>query len=141
MYSFGKRSQENLFECHEDLQIIFNTVIEYYDCAVIEGSRSKELQDKYYHSGKSQVQWPKSKHNTSKEIPLSLAADVVPWPIDWRDKQRFYHFAGFVRGIAEMLLKQKIISHRIRCGADWDSDNDFKDQNFHDLPHFELVDA
>lgn len=63
----------------------------------------------------------------------SLAVDVAPWPIDWNDKNRFYHFAGRVQGIAQMF------NIKIRWGGDWDSDNDLKDQNFYDLPHFELV--
>ena len=27
---------------------------------------------------------------------------------------------------------------KVRWGGDWDGDFEFKDQNFHDLPHFEL---
>jgi hypothetical protein len=29
---------------------------------------------------------------------------------------------------------------KLRWGGDWDSDKDTKDQNFNDLPHFELID-
>ena len=63
----------------------------------------------------------------------SLAADVVPYPIDWEDHQRFYMFVGIVQGIAASM------NIKIRCGADWDGDMEIKDQNFHDLPHFELL--
>ena len=53
-------------------------------------------------------------------------------PIDWNNKERFYLFAGFVKGIAaEMGIK-------LRLGADWDGDFTTRDQTFHDLPHFEL---
>ena len=44
-----------------------------------------------------------------------------------------YAFGGFVKGVAS----QKGI--KIRWGGDWDSDNDLHDQNFIDLPHFELA--
>ena len=69
-----------------------------------------------------------SKHNQEP----SLAVDVAPWPIDWNDSHRFYHFAGFVLGIAAAL------NIRLRWGGDWDSDFDLRDQTFFDLPHFEL---
>ena len=126
---FGKRSKKNLSECHPDLQKLFNNVVKNYDCSVIEGHRGKEEQDKLYHGGKSKVKYPRSKHNKSP----SLAADVVPYPIDWNDEIRFYHFVGYVKGVADKL------GIKIRCGADWDGDNTFSDQTFHDLPHFELL--
>jgi hypothetical protein len=64
----------------------------------------------------------------------SRAVDVAPYPIDWNDFKRFYHFAGIVRAVAH----QRGV--KIRWGGDWDSDFDFKDERFLDLPHFELVD-
>lgn len=100
-----------------------------FDCTVIQGHRGQEEQDQAYRTGRSQVKWPHGKHNASP----SLAADVAPYPIDWRDIRRFDHFAGFVKGVAaEMGLT-------IRWGGDWDSDHDLKDQRFNDLVHFELV--
>jgi len=129
MPKFGKVSKKNLSTCCDDLQRLFNEVIKYYDCKVICGSRSKKEQDKAYYGGRSKVQWPNSKHNGTP----SMAADVVPYPIDWEELRRFYMFVGIVRGVAAML------GIKIRCGADWDGDMEVKDQNFHDLPHFELV--
>lgn len=129
MPSFGKRSRDNLAEAHTDLQRLFNEVIKYYDCSVIEGHRGQEEQDRYYHSGKSKVKFPNSKHNKTP----SMAVDVVPYPVDWKAEKRFYMFVGVVRGVAA------ILGINIRCGADWDGDMEVKDQNFHDLPHFELV--
>lgn len=130
MPKFGKNSRARLATCHPDLQRLFNEVIEHYDCSVTCGHRSKEDQDKVFKEGKSKIQWPNSKHN---KMP-SLAADVIPYPVDWDDTRRFYMFVGIVRGIAAML------DIKIRCGADWDGDMEVKDQNFHDLPHVELVD-
>ena len=74
--------------------------------------------------------YPNSKHN---KLP-SKAVDVAPYPIDWNDPDRFYHFAGYVRGIAEGM------GIKIRWGGDWNGNFDLKDQNFYDLPHFELLD-
>ena len=129
MPSFSEFSKKNLSEAHPDLQKLFNEVIEHYDCRVIEGNRSEEEQNRLYEQEKSKVQYPNSKHNQSP----SLAVDVVPCPIDWNDIERFRHFSGFVQGMATSM------NIKIRWGGDWDSDRSFKDQKFHDLPHFELV--
>lgn len=129
MPSFGTKSKMNLGSCHPDLQRLFNEVIKYYDCSILEGHRNEERQTKLYAEGKSKVQFPNSKHNS---FP-SRAVDAVPYPIDWDDTRRFYMFVGIVRGIASQL------GINIRCGADWDGDLEVKDQNFHDLPHFELI--
>lgn len=129
MPAFSRRSLDNLSTCHVSLQKLFTEVIKEYDCTVIQGERTKAEQDEYFRTGKSKVQYPNSKHNSSP----SLAADVVPFPIDWENRHRFYHFAGYVKGVADTL------GIKIRCGADWDGDNDFTDQRFHDMPHFELV--
>lgn len=130
MPKFSPKSQEKLAECHPDLQRLFNEVVKHWDCAILEGHRPKEIQDEYFRTGKSKLQWPNGEHNKKP----SRAVDAVPCPIDWNDKLRFYHFTGFVRGVASQL------GIKIRCGADWDGDFDLKDQSFNDLPHFELLD-
>ena len=129
MPRFGRTSQANLKECHWNLQVIFSRVIEEYDCSIIEGYRDKATQDKLFHGGQSKLQFPKSKHNRSP----SHAVDAVPYPIDWKDTDRFYAFGGFVMGIAAQM------GIKLRWGGDWDGDWQHKDQTFHDLPHFELV--
>jgi len=131
MPSFGGRSRKNLDEAHPDLIRLFEEVVKHIDCSVIEGHRPQSEQDAAFHSGKSKVQWPNSKHNSSP----SNAVDVVPYPVDWNDTDRFRYFAGMVKGIASQMGLD------IRWGGDWDSDNDFKDQSFNDLPHFELRSA
>lgn len=128
MFYFSERSLENLATCHDDLQILFKEVIKRYDCTIIQGWRSNEEQDEHYRTGKSKLQAGQSKHNTKP----SRAVDVVPYPIDWNDYNRFYYFGGLVKGIASSL------DITIRWGGDWNGNNNFKDQNFHDLPHFEL---
>lgn len=128
-YKFSKRSLNNLATCHHQIQDLFNEVIKHYDCTVIEGHRTKERQIELYLGGQSKLTWPNSKHNTYP----SMAADVVPYPIDWRDTKRFYYFGGLVKGIATQM------GIDIRWGGDWDGDNSFKDQSFNDTPHFELT--
>ena len=114
---------------HPDLRWLFNEVIKQHDCTVIQGWRSNEEQEEYYRTGKSKLRAGQSKHNKNP----SLAIDVAPYPIDWNNYRRFYHFGGYVQGIADSL---KI---PIKWGGDWDGDNNFNDQTFHDLPHFELI--
>ena len=134
MFKFSERSKKNLSEAHEHLQILFNEVIKYYDCAIICGHRGEEEQDEAYSSGRSDKLYPDSKHN---RIP-SLAVDAVPWfkdrpHIRWEDKVKFYHFSGFVLAIAATL------GIKVRWGGNWDMDDELHDQRLYDLCHFELI--
>jgi hypothetical protein len=133
MPKFGNRSKENLSTCDPRLVEIFEEVVKHVDCSVIEGRRGKEEQNRLFHAGKSTLEWPNSKHNVVTPTDLSKASDVVPFPIDWTDWHRFYHFVGFVQAIA--ISK----GYKIRSGLDWNQNNDFSDQSFNDAPHFELV--
>jgi len=128
MPNFSKRSKDNLATCDVKLQNLFNEVINYFDCSVLCGHRGEKEQNEAFHAGRSKLKFPKSKHNSSP----SQAVDVAPYPIDWEDKERFYYFAGMVKGIAQKM------DIPIRWGGDWDSDTQVKDQTFFDLPHFEL---
>lgn len=129
MPTFSLMSEKNLELVHPDLKRLFREIVKTFDCAVMEGHRGEQKQKDYYTAGVSKVQWPNSKHNW---LP-SHAVDVVPWPCDWSDISRFYFFAGYVKGVA---LSMGI---KIRLGCDWDGDMQVKDQNFNDLPHFELI--
>tara|TARA_R100000152_G_scaffold19239_1_gene11403 strand:+ start:1775 stop:2170 length:396 start_codon:yes stop_codon:yes gene_type:complete len=128
MPSFGKSSKKRLATCHEDLQKVFNEVIKYVDCSVLEGHRSEERQNKLFEEGKTKVKYPKGRHNNSP----SLAVDVTPYPVDWDDRERQTLFAGFVLGIARSM------DIRLRWGGDWDMDFEVTDNRFDDFPHFEL---
>jgi|2_EtaG_2_1085320.scaffolds.fasta_scaffold00705_6 peptidoglycan L-alanyl-D-glutamate endopeptidase CwlK len=133
---FGKRSNKNLNECHEDLRMLFRVVIEKFDCSVIKGKRGEEEQEAAFAAMLSKLHYPDSPHN--KE-PLSHAADVIPWPVNWKDRDRFYFFGGYVKGIATELFATGKMNHEIRWGGDWDGDTNVHDQSFMDLPHFELI--
>ena len=135
MYSFGVTSRENLSEAHPDLQAVFNEVIRHTDCKVIEGFRSKTEQDFAYETGRSTVKWPNSKHN----VRPTRAVDVVPYPIDWTDYERFKLFGGFVMWVASRLYLKGMTTHLVRWGADWDDDGDIAEHRLVDYPHFELV--
>jgi len=137
MPSFGRTSRSRLSTCDIKIQNILNEVIKYYDCTIITGTRTEEEQNAKYAEGTSEVSWPNSKHNT---MP-SRAVDVAPWPIptDWGDKEwkervKFYELKAIIFYEAK---KQGI---KLRWGGDWDEDNDYTDNKFDDLIHFELKD-
>lgn len=132
MASFGKESLARLNTCDYRLQRLFNEVIKYFDCTVVYGHRTESDQNKAFKEGKSKVKFPKSKHNTYP----SKAADVVPYidgVVSW-DKDQCYFFSGFVKGVAAMM------GIKIITGADWNNNNNIKDQTFNDIIHFELYD-
>ena len=128
MPKFGSTSRKRLATCDEKLQKVFNKVIEYVDCSVLEGTRSEATQNKYYKEGKSKFKFPGSKHNS---MP-SRAADVTPYPVYWEDRERQTLFAGFVIGLA------KGMGINLRWGGDWDMDFQVNDNKFDDFPHFEV---
>ena len=128
MPRFGKRSKENLSTCHEDLQKVFNEVIKHVDCSVLEGHRDEEKQERLFSEGKTKVHYPKGRHNSKP----SRAVDVVPYPIDWNDRERFHLFSGFVLGLARGM------GITLRWGGDWNMNFEVDDNKFDDFPHFEL---
>ena len=137
MNTFSTKSKERLNTCHRDLQILFNHVILERDCTIVCGHRGEADQNKAFAEGNSKLRFPNSKHNI---IP-SLAVDVAPYEMDHIDwgKLQGAEFSGYVKGIADQLYRIGTISHRIRRGADWDSDNDIDDTTFWDSAHFEII--
>ena len=128
MPKFGKSSKKKLETCDDRLQKVFNEVIKHVDCSVLEGHRGEERQSQLFVSGNTKVKFPNGRHNA---IP-SRACDVVPYPIDWNDRERFHLFAGFVLGIA------KSMEINLRWGGDWNQNFEVDDNQFDDFPHFEI---
>lgn len=143
MPKFGDKSEAQLITCHSAIQKVLRHAILYHDFSVHEGKRSEEKQRDNVRRGVSQTM------NSNHVYPLdgpSLAADVLPypfrgWPENTQDtKERmlrlkeFHALVAFILGVAHGLGV-----HNLRSGMDWDGDWDFTDQQFHDLPHLELV--
>jgi peptidoglycan L-alanyl-D-glutamate endopeptidase CwlK len=138
---FGAVSRANLAEVHPDLQQIYNIAIQHWDCAILDGDRTVAEQRKNVAKGVSKTM-------NSKHIG-GFAVDAMPFPVDWNAIQKgldaikkadggmqvaeAYMFQGFIAGIAAAL------GIKVRQGVDWDSDRDFANQTFHDLPHTELA--
>ena len=121
MPNFSLKSKIKLQTCDIRLQKLFNEVIKHVDCSILEGHRTKDRQNELYQEGKTKAKYPDSNHNS---LPSS-AVDVVPYPVDWNDINRFYHFAGIVKGIASQM------DIKIRWGGEF--------KNFFDGPHWELM--
>jgi peptidoglycan L-alanyl-D-glutamate endopeptidase CwlK len=143
---FSAQSIAQLDTCADALKRLFLEVIKDVDCTVLEGARTPEQQ-------KLNVEKGVSKTLDSKHIPKpgqkALAADVAPYPLRWpqrpkdnspeeltrwmKESARFYLFAGWV------LKTANVLGIKIRWGGDWDGDWNLEEQDFDDLPHFELV--
>ena len=140
MPRFGAASRANLAEVHPDLQRLFNAVIQHWDCTILDGRRTIEEQRKNVAKGVSKTM--ASKHLEGRAI------DAMPYPVDWAAIEKgvnavkrmdsgmqvleAYMFQGFVAGMAAAM------GITVRQGVDWDSDREFSDHSFLDLPHTEL---
>ena len=137
MPALSEFSYGHLNTCDDRLIEIVEIVVLQYDVRVLEGRRTWARQAQLLMEEKTKVGPGKSKHNPPTEGDedwKSLAVDVVPYPIDWKDAKRFCYLAGLMIGTAGMLGWQ------LRWGGNWDMDLVIiDDQNFDDLPHFEIV--
>ena len=124
MYKFGKRSRDRLRGVDVRIINILNELIKIMDVTVIEGLRSADRQKELLAKGATKVKY--SKHMDGK------AVDIAPYPIDWKDRDRFHYMGGMIRGIAKQL------NVPIRWGGDWDSGGEVKDNGFDDLVHIEI---
>ena len=132
MPKFSRTSKGILYSCVSDLQTIMNDVIKITDIKIISGLRNEEEQNYLYRMEFSKKMFPNSRHNAILPA-LSEAVDIAPYPVDWKDEEKFYYVAGIVMGVAGML------GINLRWGGDWDMDTELKDNSFNDLAHYERV--
>lgn len=139
MPAFSGRSIRVLNTVRSDLQDLMREVVKHFDCTILPdgGIRTPQKQAELLAAGATKTLH--SKHLTGE------AVDVAPWPLKWPDeegiskKERherykvWYAFCGFVKATAVQM------GINVRGGFDWDSDWMFTDQQFHDLPHWELM--
>lgn len=130
MYSFSKRSLDNLKNADKRLVDICNELIKITDFTVIESYRSIERQQELFKKGFSKIDGikKKGKHNY---FP-SLAIDIIPFkkghnPFDG-SKESDLMFNELAKQFKEVARQLNI---KIQWGGDWVS--------FSDKPHFELV--
>ena len=117
-YKLGTRSLQNLSGVNPDMVAVVKRAIEIteVDFTVIEGIRHINRQRELLKAGKSTPL--NSRHITGH------AVDMVPYPVDWEDLERFELMAEAMKEAAEEL------DIPIVWGGDWKS--------FYDAPHFEL---
>lgn len=145
-YKFGAESESHLVGVHPDLIRIARIAEPIWDCKVLDGVRTLEEQRKNIERGVSRTM-------ASKHLPqldgLSHAIDIMPYPVDWAAIEKglsaikrmdagmqiaeAYAFMGFMQGIAAAL------GIKLRSGGDWDSDREFSEHSFIDLPHHEII--
>jgi peptidoglycan L-alanyl-D-glutamate endopeptidase CwlK len=136
MPTYGARSLDIVAQLHPELQRWLGLVIKQLDHSVVEGPRSKEMQQHYYEAGLSKVTGDQAKHC---RVPCEAVHLLpFPWdkavPLDSRDgRERITLFAGAALMIA------KIYGFPIRWGGDWNLNWETHDNTFDDLLHFELV--
>ena len=148
MPRYGNSSKAKLATTDQRLQDVMNEVIRDFDCSIIYGERTAEEQFELYKRGREErngkwvitnpLQKVTNCDGTNKvsnhNYKPSRAIDAAPYPIDWRDTDRMYYFAGFVMATAVRL------GVNLTWGGDWDRDTEVDDQSFDDLVHFEVVD-
>tara|TARA_R110001632_G_scaffold2379_1_gene10565 strand:- start:163 stop:513 length:351 start_codon:yes stop_codon:yes gene_type:complete len=109
---------QSLSGVHPDLVAVVKLAITIteQDFTVIEGIRNINRQRELVKKGASTTM--NSRHITGH------AVDMVPWPVDWNDLERFEIMSEAMKAAAEEL------EIPIVWGGDWKS--------FYDAPHFEL---
>lgn len=119
MPAFSERSLENLATCDERLRRVAHRAIKKIDFAVICGHRGEVDQERAFQEKRSKARWGESPHN----FEPALAFDLVPYPVEWKRRDRFYEMAAVV------LYCAKLEGVELVWGGDW---------KMQDLPHFEL---
>lgn len=135
--ALSKASLDKLSTCHPDLQFLVMELAEVFPVQVVYGHRNEVDQNKAFAEGKSQKQWPNSKHNSQPSMAVDLAPlefDTGKASIDWKDRERFCYMAGYVMAFAHAR------GIKLRSGIDWDQDTELKDEKgLRDYPHLEKM--
>ena len=151
MPSYSISSETKLDSAVVFLQKVFRFVIQFYDNTIIEGHRPVAKQLEYFNARPQRTKVKFGRHNYEPSEAIDSAPYLpgrgIPWPqvpTNWNDKHQrdsyikdlcqFYHYGGFVEGVASMTP-----GGNLRWGGDWDRDNNIQDQTFNDLVHFEVV--
>ena len=105
-------------------------VVRIMDCSVVYGVRSMTEQRHMVSIGASQTM--DSKHLIQSD-GYGHAIDLAPYPIDFKDLDRFWMLGGVGIAVAHDM------GIPMTWGRDWDSDFDFYDQEFMDFLHWQIM--
>ena len=95
------------------------------------GERNQKDQNEAYRTGKSKVQYPNSRHNSSPSMAVDIFASIGG-KASWELKYYYYLF-----GVISVVAKQ--LGIKIRHGLDFNQNGNFSDDAFLDGPHVELI--
>lgn len=155
MNEFSPKSMSQVLTCHKDLQVVLLEAIHRspIDFGVSQGRRTIEEQREHFRAKRSRLN-PDDPEQLKRAMHLrnpSMAADIYvnvsakAWP---KGKDLAYEashlslVAGVILSVANELHERGVIKHAVRWGGDWDRDGCIiVDQDFDDLPHFELVEV
>ena len=129
-------SRNRLDTCHTLLQRLVTEVLKgdvshecgarkAFDVSVICGFRGEADQNAAFATGKSKLQFPRSKHNRRP----AMAVDIVPYPLDWQDIRSFQNMGVAVKEAWAAIPAAERTGYALAWGGDW---------TMRDYPHFEL---
>lgn len=121
MPKFSARSLNRLMTCDQRLQQVMLKAIEKYDFMVLEGRRTLARQKQLVAKGTSWTMNSKHLRNPA------MAVDIAPYPLDWKNEQRFRDMAKVVMNTA------KELGITLEWGGNWGG------KKF-DGPHFQIPD-
>jgi hypothetical protein len=131
-YRYGRSSTKRLQSCDPDLILLFNQALADPACpsdiTILEGHRGEERQNQMVAEGKSQLRWPKSRHNS---FP-SMAVDAAPYvggAISW-SWPHYYPLADHIKATWARLKAEGKVHGELEWGGDWSS--------FKDGPHWQI---
>lgn len=130
---WGTRSKAAYDTLHPALQSTMDYVLrEVADVSLLFGHRDEATQNHFFATGKSKLEYPKSRHNSWP----SEAVDFQPYPMPKR-KEKVWAALAYIAGRAIEHAASKGVT--LRWGGDWNRNGDLTDQSFDDLFHLELV--
>lgn len=130
-YEFGRSSTTAFLTLHPAVQGVMCEALRttFYDFSIIWGYRGPDAQALAFRMGNSKRKYPNSVHN---KMP-SLAVDVAPYPLRWKETHIFAHLAGVIAVCAHDA------GLGVRWGADWNGDGRTDDQRLMDYGHHEFT--
>lgn len=144
-HKWDARSLAQLETLVPNLRVIMTDALRLSDVPfqLVQGARTIEQQREYFRAGKSKINpdaypdkaafYRAAKHVVGPGEPLARAVDIIIAPPAQKyDVNHLCHVAGVVMTVA------RIHEVRLRWGGNFNRDAQILEQDFDDLPHFEI---
>lgn len=142
---YSKQSMRHRAMLHGELIEVLDAVLEEatdeQDFAIIDGLRNEREQTLAFQNGTSQAEYAKSYHNGSFDEDgiwhddISDAADVMPYPIEWPDKEKDLPYEYVHKMLRIYDLAYRILKKADELGIALEWGGMFK--SFFDGPHYQ----